>query len=202
MSIWYNRQAYLVTMDIFSHGLWVGAASKAINKRLKKPFNIRLAVFWGMLPDLVSFTIPFVWIFWGLIFGGLNLSDLPKPQEVEPAPHDTLPVFRLTSLLYNISHSAVMFLIIFGILFLIFKRPFWEMTGWLLHILIDIPTHSYQFYPTPFLWPLSSWKFNGLPWETPWFLAVNYGAIIIVYFLLHKWNSRKAEKYLTKNKNL
>jgi hypothetical protein len=178
-------------MDIFSHGLWAGAAYKAINKKVKKPFNIKMAVFWGVFPDLFAFTVGFMWLFANLIFGDLSFSGLPRPQEAEPAPQDTLPIFRLTSTLYNISHSAIIFLIVFGILFLIFRRPIWELGGWLIHIFLDIPTHSYRFFPTPVLWPLSGWKFDGLSWATPWFLIVNYAAIIIVYSFLYGKNSKK-----------
>ena len=173
-------------MDIFSHGLWAGAAYKAVNKKVKKPLDVRLAAFWGIFPDLFAFTLGFIWLFGSLIFGDLSFADLPRPDSVEPTPQDTLPIFRLTSTLYSISHSAIIFLVIFGLTFLIFRRPIWELGGWLIHILLDIPTHSYQFYPTPFLWPLSGWTFNGLSWATPWFLIINYAAIIIVYLLLRK----------------
>ena len=173
-------------MDIFSHGLWAGAAYKAINRKAKKPFNIKMAAFWGVFPDLFAFTIGFVWLFGNLIFGRMSFSDFPRPGEVEPAPQDTLPIFRLTSTLYSISHSAIVFLIVFGVVFLILRRPLWELGGWFIHILLDIPTHSYQFYPTPFLWPLSGWKFDGFFWGTPWFLILNYSAIIIAYWLLRR----------------
>lgn len=178
-------------MDIFSHGLWAGAAYKAVNKKAKKPLNAWLAGFWGIFPDLFAFTIPFVWLFWNLAFGGLSFSEIPRPDAVEPAPQDALPIFHLASLLYSISHSAIVFLAVFGAVFLIFRRPIWELGGWFIHILLDIPTHSYQFYPTPFLWPLSDWTVNGFSWGTPWFLIPNYVAIITVYLLLR---SRKRSK--------
>lgn len=173
-------------MDIFAHGIWAGAAYKAINKKAKKPLNVRLAGFWGIFPDLFAFTIPFIWLFGDIMFGGMSFADLSRPGEIEPTPQDTLPIFRLTSLLYSISHSAVIFLVVFGAAYLIFRRPMWELGGWFIHILLDIPTHSYQFYPTPFLWPLSGWTFDGFSWETLWFLIPNYIAIIAVYLLLHK----------------
>lgn len=173
-------------MDIFAHGLWAGAAYKAVNKKTEKPFNIKMAAFWGIFPDLFAFTIPFVWLFGNLIFGSMGFSDIPRPDSVEPTPQDTLPIFRLTSMLYSVSHSAIIFLIVFGIAYLVFRRPIWELGGWLIHILLDIPTHSYQFYPTPFLWPLSGWTFSGFSWGTPWFLILNYSAIILVYWLLRR----------------
>lgn len=177
-------------MDIFSHGLWAALAAKAANKKLKKfndkPLNARRFVFWGLFPDLLAFTMPFAWLFIGLISGTFLLSDLPPPETIEPARPDTLWVFRLTSLLYNASHSLFVFSAVFGFLFLILRRPVWETGGWLLHIIIDIPTHSYKFYPTPFLWPLSDWKFDGFSWAAPWFLAINYLAIVVVFLILRK----------------
>ncbi|MBI2514658.1 hypothetical protein HYV91_00495 [Candidatus Wolfebacteria bacterium] len=169
-------------MDIFSHGLWAGAGAKAVNLKL----NFWLAFFWGVFPDLFAFAIPFVWVITNLILGNLTPADLPRPEESEPPSQNTLWIFRLASSLYNLSHSLVVFFLIFGIVFIIFKRPFWEMSGWLLHILFDIPTHSYRFFPTPFLWPLSGFKLDGFSWAHPWFIALNYGTLLIVYWFLRK----------------
>lgn len=36
--------------------------------------------------------------------------------------------------------------------------------AWLMHILLDIPTHSRRRMATPIFWPLSRWAFDGLPW--------------------------------------
>ncbi|OGO06343.1 MAG: hypothetical protein A2Y73_03930 [Chloroflexi bacterium RBG_13_56_8] len=36
--------------------------------------------------------------------------------------------------------------------------------AWLLHILLDIPTHSRRRMATPIFWPLSRWAFDGLSW--------------------------------------
>lgn len=178
-------------MDIFSHGLWAGAAYKVVNIKKKKNFNVRWGTFWGIFPDLFAFTIPFVWIVWHLwIVGDINPSMLPRPEQAEPAPSDTLWIFRLASSLYNLSHSLIIFLIVFGIVYLVLKRPVWELGGWLLHILIDIPTHSYQFFPTPVLWPISSWKFDGISWGTPWFLITNYSLLVIVYIFIWLWRKR------------
>lgn len=181
-------------MDILAHGLWVGAVYKAINKKNKRPLSVKFAAFWGVFPDLFAFTIGFVWLFGNLLFGDTNLADLPRPDSVEPAPRDTLPIFRLTPLLYSLSHSAIIFFIVFGIVYFVFRRPVWELGGWFIHIILDIPTHSYQFYPTPFLWPLSDWKFNGFSWGTLWFLIPNYIGIIGAYLLL-----RDRKKFKTKN---
>ena len=180
-------------MDIFSHGLWAAAAYKAADG--KKRFNLWKAAFWGVFPDLFAFTISFLWLFGNFVFGDLSFADLPRPDEIEPASDAlmfgdgdigkaTSFIARVTAILYHLSHSAVVFLVIFGLVYLIFRRPIWELGGWLMHIFLDIPTHQYQVYPTPVLWPLSGWKFDGFSWETLWFLVPNYIAIIFVYLLL------------------
>ncbi len=173
-------------MDVFSHGLWSAAVCKSANIKIKQRMKTRRAVFYGIFPDVFSFAPLFIWLFWGLIFGGLNFSDFPGPDATEPARPDTLLIFRITNALYSFSHSLIAFLVVFGFVFLITKKPVWEMFAWLLHILIDIPTHSYKFYPTPFLWPLSDLKFNGFSWSEPWFLVLNYVALTIVFILLRR----------------
>lgn len=167
-------------MDVFSHGLWAGAAAKATKLKVWR------MVLWGVFPDVFAFALPFAWLFWNLIFGGLDFSDFPRPENMEPAPRDTLPIFQVASQLYNISHSLIVFILAFALIWVILRRPAFEMSGWLLHVLVDIPTHSYRFYPTPFLWPFSEWKFNGFLWGTPWFIILNYSAIILVYWFLRR----------------
>lgn len=175
-------------MDILAHALWTGAAYKTAEQKTKKPFRIGLAIFWGVFPDLFAFVPGFTWLFYNLASGNFHFSDLPRPDALKPiAP----PLSHLTAALYNVSHSAVIFFAIFGITLLVLRRPVWELFGWLFHILLDIPTHSYRFYPTPFLWPLFGFKFNSFSWATPWFLIVNYAAIGGVYFFL--WRKKRKD---------
>jgi len=183
-------------MDIFSHGLWAGVAAKAVNKssviagKIKRPLKVWYTVLWGVFPDLLAFALPFVWMFWNIIFGDLKFSDFPRPETVEPAVRDTLPVFQIASGLYNISHSLIVFVLVFALIWFFLRRIPWEMSGWFLHVLIDIPTHSYKFYPTPFLWPISEWKFDGFSWGVPWFIILNYSAIILAYWFLRRRKSK------------
>ena len=62
--------------------------------------------------------------------------------------------------------------------------PPWEMFGWFIHILMDIPTHTGLLYPTLFLWPLSDWYVDGNSWGTKWFMVINYSVLLIVFLLL------------------
>lgn len=179
-------------MDVFAHALWVAALFKAINHRLKRKISVWRAVLWGIAPDVFSFGLLTAWMILSLIFGGTAM-DFRQFEAMEPAQRDTIPVFQLVTFMYNFTHSIFTFAAFFIIFYLIFRKPILSMLGWLVHILIDIPTHSYQFYPTPFLWPISSWKFNGISWGQKWFMIANYSAIVIAYIALYFW-SKKARK--------
>jgi len=179
-------------MDIIAHGLWAAAAYKAANnqrkKRGKKTLSIPWAVFFGVFPDLFAFTLPWIFILFGLAAGTINPATIPGPSSQEPPTPQAFPsyIFDLANALYNISHSLVIFGIIFAAIYLVQHRIQWELGAWLLHIFIDIPTHSYTFFPTPALWPISEWKFtHGIAWSTHWFMVVNYSLLIFVYIFLY-----------------
>lgn len=182
-----ERQNKINSMDIFSHAFWTYAAAKTANYKIKKPLNAGLAAFYGIFPDLFSFSVPFIWAILSIISGNSTPSGLfPKPPHDQPFDNNANPIFLFTHTLYNFSHSIPIFLIIFAFVWFWRKKPIWEISGWLFHILIDIPTHSYEFFPTPFLWPISKWEFDGFSWSTTWFIILNYSAIVIVFLLLRK----------------
>jgi hypothetical protein len=181
-------------MDIFSHGLWAAAAYRGVNLKYKTKLRLWWPALWAVFPDFFAFTIPFVWMIFSLLTGERQLSDFPHPKDAEPMQPDTIWVFKFSSALYTYSHSIFIFAIVFGLVWLIARRPVWTMGGWLIHILMDIPTHSYKFYPTPFLWPVSSYKFDGISWGQPWFMAVDASLLIIIYLVLFwpaKWRFKK-----------
>ena|SRR3989344_2529681 len=173
-------------MDILAHGLWVGAGYKAFNKKNDRRLNTKAAVFWGVFPDLFAFTISFSWMAWHLFIGDFNASQIPHPGAVEPPVADTIWVFRLSHQLYSVSHSLIVFFAVFMLVFVLWRRPIWELGGWLIHILIDIPTHTYQFFPTPILWPISDITLSGMSWATPTFLITNYALLALIYWLLRE----------------
>ncbi len=72
---------------------------------------------------------------------------------------------RWMDILHNAAHSLVIALGVIGILRLLsghWKHPC--IHAWILHILIDIPTHSKQNWGTRFLWPISDFAVDGIPW--------------------------------------
>jgi hypothetical protein len=75
---------------------------------------------------------------WLRLAGRLNASDgLDRPP------------FHIGLPLYPAGHSLIVFLVVFGIATILARRIVFELLGWLLHILIDIPTHSFSYYATP-----------------------------------------------------
>jgi membrane-bound metal-dependent hydrolase YbcI (DUF457 family) len=157
-------------MDVVAHGLWGGALFYRQGRR--KYFAAALI---GMAPDLLSFGVFHVthprWIAMrlaGEISGPPALGILPSY------------VFHA----YNLTHSLIVWSVVFSLLWLILKKPPWHLGAWLLHIVCDIPTHAASYFPTPFLWPFPTPFVNGIPWTTPRFMAANYTAIIVTYCAL------------------
>jgi len=173
-------------MDIVSHTLWTFAGAKYVKKATKLEFNVRWSTFWGVFPDLFSFTLLFLWAYVQIVTGNYTPGNIPTPSDIEPASSDTFLVFKLTSLLYSLSHSGIVFVALFALIFSWRRRIPWELLGWAFHIAIDLFTHSYEFFPTPILWPISTWKFDGLPWHTPWFMAVNFTSLATLYIFMFR----------------
>ena len=156
-------------MDIVAHALWTTAVGISIHR--KRRFSLAWLAFWGIFPDLFSFAVPAV-VRIGWYLTGVTphlLPDAKSPQH-----------FQFVWQLYYASHSLITFGIVFGLIWLLKKRPALELLGWLLHILIDIPTHQ-GIFALHFLWPLSPFSISGVRWENRWFLAMNYAALLLAY---------------------
>lgn len=161
-------------MDFFAHGFW----SYILFHNTKKPW---IAVFFGLLPDLTS------WFIFA-IYNIMTKGHLGEPN-VANIPDWT---FRL----YNISHSLIIALVVIGVVYIILKKMPWYMLAWPFHIIVDVPTHTRSFLPTPFLWPLSNWSFPGISWADWRFMFFNYILIVslLSYIMWKKWNSSTRKK--------
>lgn len=148
-------------VDTLAHALWSYIAFHKTS--IKKKLSIWPAIFFGILPDLLSWAIY-------LIF--LIATNDPRLGRL-----DVAEIPNWISLLYQISHSLVVFALVAGIVYILLKRIPLCLYAWPLHILIDIPTHSRELVPTPFLWPVSSWTFPGVSWATPWLFVLNWTLI-------------------------
>lgn len=167
-------------MDIFAHGLW-GYAILYKNRR-----NAWLGALFGVLPDIIPFAPAFIMrILSGDFQGRPRLSSLPE----------------WTFSAYNVTHSLVAFAAVFLLVYAITKKWFWPLIAWGFHILSDIPTHTTRFFATPFLWPISDIRYNGISWGTPWFMALNYAAILAVFIFIarERGKERKASAKFKKH---
>lgn len=166
-------------MDIVAHALWAGVGAKIAGDKAGVRLRIGWAAFWGIFPDLFTFSIPAALRLWWYATG-VTPSLLPDPQSAKR--------LQFAWQLYHSSHSLLVFGVVFGLVWLICGRPLLEMLAWGLHILIDIFTHQ-GIFAVHFLWPFSSYGFNGIRWEGRWFMAANYGALCMV--LLWIWLRRR-----------
>ena len=133
-------------MDVFSHGLWGGILFGRKNKR-----NFLLAFLIGIAPDVFSFG-PFFLV---------SLLGLTERSSFSGGPPDPALIPSYVSHLYNLTHSLVVFGLVFLILWAILRKPFCLLLVWGFHVLLDIFTHSFELFPTPFLWPISDFKLDG-----------------------------------------
>jgi hypothetical protein len=184
---------FLFHMDIFSHGLWAMAAAKALNNRrfTEKPLSLLQAGWWGVFPDLFAFGAPFVVMIALMLTGQIDASTMRRPPQMEPANPQLAALFALAPQLYQLSHSLVVFAVVVLLVRVLFKKWPWILLGWLLHILADIPTHTYKFYPTPIFWPISHFTVSGFPWSQWWFLALDYSLLVMTFVYLFRGQGSK-----------
>lgn len=156
-------------MDYFSHGFW----SYIFFHKTKRPL---LAVIFGLMPDNLSWALYFLFnVFTGQLFGR------PHPELV--------PDWIFT--LYGISHSLILWLIAALVIYFVLKKHFLYLYAAPIAILMDVPTHSREFLPTPFLWPLSEWTFPGFSWGNGWFMLINYSLIVACFIYIARKNKKR-----------
>ncbi len=166
-------------MDIVAHGLWVGLGLAWARRH--RPITRGTAVATitlAILPDLAQL-LPLV---------GLTLVDergfavLRAYAGALPGFEPVLPplVALLSHHLHCILHSAVIAGGITLLAWLRMRRLWLPLLGWWSHIVIDVFTHSASFYPAPVLYPVTYRGFDGVAWNTPASLLVNYVALATV----------------------
>ena len=157
----------LFSVDILSHGLW---GSVVFGRKNRASFW--LAFLFGILPDFLAFG----WYFAGTFLGIFDHPNFASGQH--PAP-DSIP--SLVFSIYQVTHSLVIFLICFLVVWYVCKRPIWELFAWALHIVFDIPTHTPGFFPTPFLCPFAGPVVDGVSWASPIIFIPNIVLLVVLY---------------------
>jgi len=174
-------------MDIIAHGLWPVLIYKAIAKD-KSKFKMKLVVFWGIFPDVFAFFISSIWIVQQLFMGSISIFEAPRPDTNDPYLLANVNAFKASYYLYHVSHSLIIFLIAFVIACVFSKRIVYEMFAWLIHLACDLLVHpigNYD-YATQIFWPLSKWRVDGVQYEQPLYIGLNYALIIIFWLWLRK----------------
>jgi hypothetical protein len=153
-------------MDFFAHLLWSGI--------IFADTNFYLGCFCGVLPDMVAFIPSFF------------RRRRPNVNWRTPEGRQTIldsPEYQRSLRLYSWTHSLIVWGIAIAIGALIWSFAGgdfpWFLFGGIIHISIDIPTHSLQFFAPAFLTPISKYRFDGYPWANWKFMIINYAGIII-----------------------
>jgi hypothetical protein len=181
-------------MDVLSHGLWGLAISR-------HKLRWWVAISSGAVGDVIAFLPARIQ---ELLAGTLNFKHEVRPLEDYPT---------VTQHLYNATHSILGLLLVFTLLWLTLKvspslirrlqRPgnepcsaahlaLWITIPWALHVAMDIPLHTIDFFPTPVLWPLSSWRFGGIEWAQAAVIVPNV-LLLSVALWWSWWRLRRQE---------
>ena len=150
-------------MDTFSHALY----GKGLFGYRKYRWTSFL---FGALPDLSSF---------GVYFLAQLFSNFHKLKYVRPSIEE-IPIWVIE--LYNISHSLITAFVFIAIVYFVKKDLTWPMLAWPVHIIVDLFTHSIEFFPTPIFWPLSNYQFDGIPWSNIYVFITNIILIFLIFF--------------------
>lgn len=160
-------------MDELAHALW---AYGILNKS-RHPW---LVILFAVLPDIIIFAPLMIY---GLITKSFQFG-----------PPDTSKIPPIVFIGYNITHSFITVALVFLVIYLVRKKIYLFLYAWPIHILLDIPTHTKEFFPTVFLYPLSGFYVDGISWASKWFMALNYSLLALLFiFILGK-------KYMEKHK--
>ena len=154
-------------MDTVSHAIW---GKGLFGYRKYRAYSI----LFGALPDLSSFGLYFLY---NLTFNFSNFK-FGKP------PIETIPEWVI--LFYNFSHSLVISITIISFVYIFSKDFCFPMLAWPFHIFLDFFTHSIDYFPTPIFWPISDYRFNGIPWSNSYILFFNFLFLLFLFFYRKK----------------
>jgi hypothetical protein len=160
-------------MDIVAHALWAGVGIAAISRaRLVEARTVVATVGLAALPDLVH-TLPLIawWLLGEGSAGSVWAYALALPGQEPAMP----PMVAMSAHHFHCTlHSAIVAGCVTTLLWKILGRFWLPLLGWWSHVVIDVFTHSADYYASPVFYPLTQRGFDGLAWNTPWFMVVNY----------------------------
>ena len=179
-------------MDVIAHMLWAGAGVALLRRRRAvAPGAVAAALALAAAPDLVQL-LPLLgwWLLGSGSFDAVRAFAFALPGQ-EPA----LPpwVAMLAHHLHCIAHSAVVAVAVTVALWWLRGGLWLPLLGWWSHIVIDVFTHSADFYASPVLYPFTQRGFDGVAWNQPWFQLLNYLALAVTGLLLLRSSRRRRD---------
>ena len=153
-------------MDTLSHALW----GRGVFGYKGFP---KTALLFGCFPDLIS-------------FGLLIFINIISGQDFKSGPPDISILPNWLFISYNFGHSLVISSLSCYLMSFYNKKVAYAMLAWPLHVILDFPFHSIEYFPTPILYPLHDYKFDGIPWSNPYIWFSNIAGIILLYVWRYK----------------
>jgi len=163
-------------MDVLAHALWAGMGCAAARRKVDlPPCTVVATVTLAVLPDVAHMLPVAAWV----MLGEGAWATLGRYAFAAPGNEPVLPesIALWSHRLHCVGHSAVIALLVTALAWLGLRRLWIPLLGWWSHILIDVFTHSRDYYPAPVLYPFTMRGFDGLAWNRPWFVALNYAAL-------------------------
>jgi hypothetical protein len=179
-------------MDIVAHTLWAAAGVTALRRRWPiAPATVAATLGLAALPDVLHLLpIALWWLFGDGTFSVLSAYAIAVPGHEPALP----PMVQLWSHhLHCVMHSAIVAGAVTLLLYAV-RRTLWlPLLGWWSHIVIDVFTHSADYYAAPVLYPITERGFDGIAWNVPWFMGLNYAALFAVglWLMLRKGSKRE-----------
>lgn len=170
-------------MDILAHALWAGAGVALLARRRALPRRMAVAtVAMAAIPDVMQMLPLLVW--W--LLGTGTYEAVQAFAAALPGQEPLLPplVLSLSHHLHCVLHSGVVAAVVSVLVWRWAPQLGVALAGWWSHILIDVFTHSADYYASPVFYPLTQRGFDGLAWNTPWFMVANYTALALVTLAL------------------
>jgi hypothetical protein len=171
-------------MDIVAHALWAGIGLAAAPRRWPAidGRTVAATVALAAVPDLAQL-LPLATQAvtsgegWALIWHYANATPGHEPV-MSPRMQ------WVTHHLHCLMHSAVVAAAVSVLLWTALRRFWMPLVGWWSHIVIDVFTHSADFYPAPVLYPFTQRGFDGIAWNTTPFMLANYTALVLAAIAL------------------
>ena len=183
-----HRTNGTIVMDLLAHALWAGAGAGLARRHGKVPKTaVAPIVVLAVLPDLLQYVPGII----GILTGATTPDALLAYARAGPDEQSLLPptISLFAHHLHCLMHSIVVAAGVTFVAWLLFRQRAVILAGWWSHILIDVFSHSAEYYAVPVFYPFTYRGFDGLAWNTPAFFVINYTLLAAVFLWL--WLSRQ-----------